>query len=438
MAIEEIWNAILPHIKAETSGASFDTYFKRAVTPVSCENNRLTLSVPTEYLYSWLNTKRYMDVLKSAVSLVLGPHYEIKIRIGMPENIVKPYTPPVLLSSLNPRYTFDSFVIGNSNRFAHAAALAVATADSPEMSYNPLFLYGGVGLGKTHLMHAIGHYIYSKKPSLKIMYVTSEKFTNEMINSIQTRSQEKFREKYRTVDVLLIDDIQFLAKKEGTQEEFFHTFNELRDANKQIVISSDRPPKDIPTLEERLRSRFEWGLIADLQRPDFETRVAILRKKTAIDGLDIDDEVLQFIAEKIVSNIRELEGSLTRVIAYSALTKKDTTIELVEEALKDFLSQNKRKVITANDILDAVSEYYDMDLSQLTSIRQTKDIVVARQISMYIMRELTDLSYPKIGEVFKGKDHTTIMHACKKVENLCKKDQNITSQINDIINKLKE
>ena len=301
-------------------------------------------------------------------------------------------------SLLNPKYTFNTFVIGNSNRFAHAASLAVAEA--PAKSYNPLFIYGGVGLGKTHLMHAIGHYILSQNPKSKVLYVTSEKFTNELINSIQTNKNVEFRNRYRNVDVLLIDDIQFIAGKESTQEEFFHTFNALHEANKQIIMSSDRPPKEIPTLEDRLRSRFEWGLITDIQPPDLETRIAILKKKADMENLEVDNEVLAFIAKRIESNIRELEGALTRIVAYSSLTNSNLDVAVADEALKDIIFNHRPKKITPELIQNVTADYYQLKVEDLKSKKRNRPIAYPRQVAMYLCRELTDLSLPKIGDLF--------------------------------------
>src|SRR5699024_7337848 len=314
---------------------------------------------------------------------------------------------------LNSRYTFDTYVIGSGNRFAHAASLAVA--EPPAKAYNPLFIYGGVGLGNTHLMHAIGNYVVSHPSHNRVVYLTSETFTNEFINSIRDNRTDDFRNKYRNVDVLLIDDIQFLAGKEQTQEEFFHTFNTVHGESKQIVISSDRPPKAIPTLEDRLRSRFEWGLITDIQPPDLETRIAILRKKAIADKLDIDSEVMAFIADRIDTNIRELEGALIRVVAYSALINQPVTVELAAEALKDILSDAKPRVIGIPDIQREVCTYYHLRIEDLKGKKRTKNVALPRQIAMYLCRELTDASLPKIGEEFGGRDHTTVIHAHEKI-----------------------
>ncbi len=331
---------------------------------------------------------------------------------------------------LNPKYTFDSFVIGNSNRFAHAASLAVAEA--PAKAYNPLFIYGGVGLGKTHLMHAIGHYILDNNPKSQVVYVSSEKFTNELINSIKDDKNVEFRNKYRNIDILLVDDIQFIAGKERTQEEFFHTFNALYEANKQIIISSDRPPKEIPTLEDRLRSRFEWGLIADIQAPDFETRMAILKKKADVEKLNIPNEVMVYIATKIKSNIRELEGALIRIVAFSSLTNKEISVDLASEALKDIISSKQTKQVTIDIIQEVVANYYNLKIEDLKSSRRTRNIAFPRQIAMYLSRKLTDMSLPKIGEEFGGRDHTTVIHAYEKISNNLKKDESLQNAINEL------
>ena len=337
--------------------------------------------------------------------------------------------------NLNPKYTFDTFVIGNSNGLAHAACVAVAEA--PAKAYNPLFLYGGVGLGKTHLMHAIGHHIITQKKNAKVAYISSEKFTNELINSIKDDKNEDFRNKYRNVDILLIDDIQFIAGKERTQEEFFHTFNSLHEANKQIIISSDRHPKEIPTLEDRLRSRFEMGLITDIQAPDFETRIAILRKKAQIENISVSNEVMNYIAKNIKSNIRELEGALTRVVAYSSLTNKVITLELCVEALKDILVNKQNKEISIDDIKEKVSVEFGVKIDDFNSRKRARSISYPRQIAMYISRELTNLSLPKIGEEFGGRDHTTVLHACDKISNDLKNDLVLKERLDKIILELK-
>jgi chromosomal replication initiator protein len=337
-------------------------------------------------------------------------------------------------SQLNPKYTFQTFVIGPGNRFAHAASLAVAA--QPANTYNPLFIYGGVGLGKTHLMHAIGHYVKEQNPNSRICYISSEKFTNEFINGIVSGNVEPFRNRYRSMDVLLIDDIQFLAKKEGTQEEFFHTFNTLHEAHKQIIISSDRPPKEIPFLEDRLRSRFEWGLITDVQPPDLETRIAILRKKAIADNLDVTNEVLYYIADQVANNIRELEGALIRVVAYSTMLNQAITIDLAHEALKNLVSPNQPKLIGIPEIQQAVGNYYQLRVEDLKSKKRTKTIAYPRQIAMYLSRELTDSSLPKIGEDFGGRDHTTVIHAHEKISRMLNHDQELEQVIMELKNRL--
>ena len=336
--------------------------------------------------------------------------------------------------SLNPKYVFETFVTGNSNRFAHAAALAVAEA--PAKVYNPFFMYGGVGLGKTHLMHAIGHRILEKNPNLRVLYISSEKFTNELINSIRDGNPESFRQKYRNIDVLLVDDIQFLSKKEHTQEEFFHTFNTLHNANKQIIISSDRPPREIQTLEDRLRSRFEWGLITDIQAPDLETRIAILRKKALLENLTVPNDVMLFIASRIDNNIRELEGALIRVMAYASLTNQVVTNELVSEALKDVFPHGKTKEITLELIQEIVSSYFKIKMEDLLAKKRTRNLAFPRQIAMYLSRELTDTSLPRIGELFGGRDHTTVIHAHDKIARERNEDNKLNNTIKELIKRI--
>lgn len=415
--LNEIWQKTLGLLKNELTEISFNTWIK-TIDPLSLTGNTINLAVPAEFNKGILES-RYQTLIKNAIKQVTFKEYEIAFIVPSQENLNKltkqtesAGNEDSPLSVLNPKYTFDTFVIGNSNRFAHAAALAVAEA--PGKAYNPLFIYGGVGLGKTHLMHAIGHYILEQNSSQRVLYVSSEKFTNELINAIKDNRNEEFRSKYRNIDVLLIDDIQFIAGKERTEEEFFHTFNALYEANKQIILSSDKPPKEI-SLEDRLRSRFEWGLIADMQAPDLETRIAILRKKAQLENLTVPNEVIVFIADKITSNIRELEGALNRVIAYSSLTENEITVELASEALKDILSANKAKVLNCTTIQEAVARYFDIRPEEFKSKKRTRDIAFPRQIAMYLCRELTEMSLPKIGEEFGGRDHTTVIHACEKI-----------------------
>lgn len=336
--------------------------------------------------------------------------------------------------NLNPKYVFSTFVIGNSNRLAHAASLAVSEA--PAQVYNPFFIYGGVGLGKTHLMHAIGHRIKENNPNSKVIYISSEKFTNELINSIISGNPESFRQRYRNIDVLLVDDIQFLSKKEHTQEEFFHTFNTLHDANKQIIISSDRPPREIQTLEDRLRSRFEWGLITDIQPPDLETRIAVLRKKAMIESLNVPNEVIVYIASRIENNIRELEGALIRVIAYASLNNQPIDIDLATEALKDIFPNGRPKQITTELIQEIVATHFKLKLEDLAAKKRTRNVAFPRQIAMYLCRELTETSLPKIGEIFGGRDHTTVIHAHDKIHRERNSDAKLNNTIKELIKRI--
>ena len=428
------------------SEVSFNTWIK-SCEPISISNDTIRISVPNSFTQDILE-KRYKDLVANSIKSICSKLYKIEFLIASDiksDETSKEDTPELkknkavlisdeLSTTLNPKYTFDSFVIGNSNRFAHAASLAVA--ESPAKAYNPLFIYGGVGLGKTHLMHAIGHYILDSNPNARVEYVSSEKFTNELINAIKDDKNEEFRNKYRNVDVLLIDDIQFIAGKERTQEEFFHTFNALHDANKQIILSSDRPPKEIPTLEDRLRSRFEWGLIADIQVPDFETRMAILKKKADVEKLNVANEVMVYIATKIKSNIRELEGALIRIVAYSSLTNKEITVDLASEALKDIISKKQGKNITIGIIQDIVASYFNLRIEDLKSQRRTRNVAYPRQIAMYLSRKLTDMSLPKIGEEFGGRDHTTVIHAYEKISENLNTDENLQHTIEDITKKL--
>lgn len=444
--LKQLWQKTLNIIKGEMSEVSFNTWIK-SCEPISISSDTIKISVPNSFTQDILD-KRYKDLVANSIKSVCSKLYNVQFLIASeiePEESAKNSKDmkkdnkvisvnDEMSTTLNPKYTFDSFVIGNSNRFAHAASLAVA--ESPAKAYNPLFIYGGVGLGKTHLMHAIGHYILKNNPNAKVEYVSSEKFTNELINAIKDDKNEEFRNKYRNVDILLIDDIQFIAGKERTQEEFFHTFNALHDANKQIILSSDRPPKEIPTLEDRLRSRFEWGLIADIQVPDFETRMAILKKKADVEGLNVANEVMVYIATKIKSNIRELEGALIRIVAYSSLTNREITVDLASEALKDIISKKQGKNITINIIQDIVSSYFNLRIEELKSQRRTRNVAYPRQIAMYLSRKLTDMSLPKIGEEFGGRDHTTVIHAYEKISENLKTDESLQHTIEDITKKL--
>lgn len=438
-----LWDKTLNTIKGELTNVSYNTWIK-SLTPMSIDNNIVVLKVPNEFTKDILES-RYKSLLINTLKDVSSKDFDIKFIINNEEDKTlkiqsnKPEREKeieVNSHNLNPKYTFESFVVGNSNRFAHAASLAVA--ESPAKAYNPLFIYGGVGLGKTHLMHAIGHYVLQNNPNAKIVYVSSEKFTNELINSIKDDKNEAFRNKFRSVDILLIDDIQFIAGKERTQEEFFHTFNALYESNKQIILSSDRPPKEIPTLEDRLRSRFEWGLIADIQVPDFETRIAILNKKADVENLNIPNEVMVYIATKIKSNIRELEGALIRIVAYSSLTNREISVDLASEALRDIVSSKQPQAINILLIQDVVASYYNLRVEDLKSSRKTRNVAFPRQVAMYLSRKLTDNSLPKIGEEFGGRDHTTVIHAYDKISTALKSDENLQNAVNEITKRLNQ
>lgn len=438
----ELWEKVLSIIKGELTEVSFNTWIKSAV-PLSISEDTFKIGVPNDFTKEILET-RYRDLIIESINVASSKRYKLQFSI-LTEEVAEVESnrnekkgsvqaTDEMTSTLIPKYTFDSFVIGNSNRFAHAASLAVA--ESPAKAYNPLFIYGGVGLGKTHLMHAIGHYVSKNNPNAKVVYVSSEKFTNELINSIKDDKNVEFRNKYRNIDVLMIDDVQFIAGKTSTQEEFFHTFNALHEANKQIILSSDRPPKEIPTLEERLRSRFEWGLIADIQPPDFETRMAILKKKADVEKLNIPNDVMVHIASKINSNIRELEGALIRIVAYSSLTNREISVDLAAEALKDIISNKQTRNITIELIQDTVSSYYNLKIDDFKSQRRTRNVAFPRQIAMYLSRKLTDMSLPKIGEEFGGRDHTTVIHAYEKISESLQNDEVLQDTINDLIKRI--
>ena len=412
-------------LKEETTKISYETWIKNLEIQ-NADNGNIVLvassSFQKEAIYS-----RYHDLLTNTFNFITNKDCNVSIiskdEIQSDDSIESDFNSNCGNSNptLNPKYTFDSFVVGNNNRFAHAAALAVAEA--PATSYNPLFLYGGVGLGKTHLMHAIGNSILRKNKNYNILYVTSEKFTNQLINSIKDNSNEQFRNKHRNIDVLLIDDIQFIAGKERVQEEFFHTFNALHESGKQIILSSDRPPKDIQLLEDRLKSRFEWGLIADISNPDYETRLAILRKKAQLDNINIDDEILSNIATRIDTNIRELEGALNKLIAKASLTNSPITLEMAERAINDIVSQQE-KVISSDYIQEVVGKYFNINPKDLKGSKRSNDITFPRQIAMYLCRNVANMSLPQIGKDFGKRDHTTVMHACSKIEKEIKEKSN--------------
>ncbi|GKV57685.1 chromosomal replication initiator protein DnaA [Sporosarcina sp. NCCP-2222] len=439
--LENLWNEVLSKVEEKISRPSFETWLK-STKLISYGEENATIAVPNSFAKDWLET-HYVHLITGILSELTGEdrliqfvvpeemeQHDFPVPKPVGKQVEKVQTPSASIM-LNPKYTFDTFVIGSGNRFAHAASLAVAEA--PAKSYNPLFIYGGVGLGKTHLMHAIGHYILEQNPEAKVVYLSSEKFTNEFINSIMNNKAGEFRNQYRNVDVLLIDDIQFIAGKEQTQEEFFHTFNTLHEESKQIIISSDRPPKEIPTLEDRLRSRFEWGLITDIAPPDLETRIAILQKKAKADGLiDISNEVMLYIANQIDTNIRELEGALIRVVAYSSLVNMDITPDLAAEALKDIIPNSRPRTITILDIQKAVGEHFNIRLEDFSAKKRTRAIAFPRQVAMYLARELTDSSLPKIGSEFGGRDHSTVIHAHEKISQQLKEDQALQHDIQDL------
>ncbi|MCX7779371.1 MAG: chromosomal replication initiator protein DnaA [Negativicutes bacterium] len=462
-SIADVWEQVLSILEKETIKPIFDTWIKSTI-PLSLTDTTMEIGTPKKFIKDWLET-RYTGIIQNTVQYVTQKQVTVKfinLDLEEPASSAKAAEPvPVPAetqpqqaatkqenktvslakslfddpcATLNPKYKFETFVIGNSNRFAHAASLAVA--EVPAKVYNPFFIYGGVGLGKTHLMHAIGHRILQSHPNTKVMYISSEKFTNDLINSIRDGNPENFRQRYRTIDVLLIDDIQFLSKKEHTQEEFFHTFNTLHEANKQIVISSDRPPREIPLLEDRLRSRFEWGLITDIQAPDLETRIAILRKKAMLENLNIPNEVMVYIASRIDNNIRELEGALIRVIAYASLINQPIDMDLATEALKDIFPNSRPKQITTEIIQEVVAAYFKIKRDELLAKKRTRNVAYPRQIAMYLCRELTEASLPRIGELFGGRDHTTVIHAHEKISRERNEDNKLNNTLKELIKKI--
>lgn len=421
--IEEHWQEILQRVKedCELLDVSYNMWLK-PLQVYKYENGTLYILVSLEEIAINIINKKYSFPIKSAVAEITGISCEIRFIqqkdiAEMEEVSSYNNTSSVFEANLNKEYTFDTFVVGSNNQFAYAASLAVA--ESPGTIYNPLFLYSGVGLGKTHLMHSIAHFIMKTNPSMRVLYVTSETFTNEVIEAIRNgnnNSMRDFREKYRNIDVLLIDDVQFIIGKESTQEEFFHTFNTLHGANKQIILSSDRPPKDMDILEDRIRSRFEWGLLADIQSPDYETRIAILRKKQELDGYSVSDDVIEYIASNIKSNIRELEGALNKIIAYANLEKREINIDLAEQVLRDIISPNEKKVITPEFIIDTVADHFDITPSDIVGSKRSSKIVFPRQIAMYLCREMLDAPLTGIGKMMGDRDHTTVMHGIEKIE----------------------
>ncbi len=444
--LQSKWDDILKYLIAEygITEVSYNTWLK-PLKVYDVKDNVITILINDERIGPPSITvikKKYELLLKVSIEEILNESYELKFVLASEiESSEKKKVEPAAArrvsgvpTFLNPRYTFDTFVVGGNNEFARAAALAVA--ENPGEIYNPLFIYGGVGLGKTHLMHSIAHFVLKQNPDTKVLYVTSEKFTNELIDSIQKKTTAQFREKYRSIDILLIDDIQFIIGKESTQEEFFHTFNTLHESKKQIIISSDRPPKEMLTLEDRLRSRFEHGLMADIQPPDYETRMAILKKKEELDGYKINEDVLKYIASNIKSNIRELEGALTKIVAFSRLKKRELNLLLAEEALKDIISPNEKKIITADLIVDVVAEHYNITPAEIYSKDKSRNISYPRQIVMYLCRKLTDMSVTDIGKALGNRDHSTVLHGYDKVSTDINNDSTIHNTIDVLIKKI--
>ncbi len=434
---KSVWEELLSKLEKKLKPQNFKTWFKPTQL-YSVTSEKLTIMVPNDFFKKWLD-RYYMGMIRREIAKISGHEMEVDFILPPKYNNIKKrknvsFKKKRSVSRLNPRFHFNSFVVGNNNRLAHAAALAVA--QSPARAYNPLFIYGKVGLGKTHLLQAIGHYITENSEST-FTYLSSEQFTNELINAIRDDKTTAFRRRYRNTDVLLVDDIHFLAGKERTQEEFFHTFNALHEAHKQIVLSSDRPPIEIPTLEKRLQSRFEWGLIADIQSPDLETRIAILKKKAEIENMELPDEVATFIAERIKTNIRKLEGCLVRITAHSSLFKEKIDMNSVKEILKGILPEEKPRPITVELVQKTVSKYYKIKESTIKGKKRSRSIAFPRQIAMYLCRELTEDSFPEIGAKFGGKDHTTVMYAYRKIVEQTKKDEVLSNELKELENILK-
>ncbi|HVM16106.1 MAG TPA: chromosomal replication initiator protein DnaA [Gaiellaceae bacterium] len=448
LTVESLWNEVASRLQGALNETTFRTWFGEA-EGVELTDDAFVIAVPNDFTREWIEGK-FIGLVRAIVQDVTGEERRVHVSVrdrdeaAPPAQAAAPAAEPAQRThvaagetSLNAKYTFDLFVIGSSNRFAHAAALAVAEA--PAQAYNPLFIYGGTGLGKTHLMQAIAQYVAEHSSNLSVRYVTSETFMNDFINSLRDKRIEGFKQRYRTYDLLLVDDIQFFEHKERIQEEFFHTFNSLYEAGSQIVISSDRPPREISTLEERLRSRFEWGLITDIQPPDLETRIAILRKKVKTDDIHIPDpQLLTFIAGRISSNIRELEGALTRVVAFASLTGRPMTVELAQDVLKDVFPQGEAAQVSIQRIQEMVSERFGLSLSELCGDKRSQNIVYPRQVAMYLSRELTDSSLPKIGKEFGGRDHTTVIHATSKIARLIREDRSVYNLVQELTARVKQ
>ena len=444
MEMKELWERACALMESEMNRIVYTTWIANNLTVMALEGDTLILRITMENMQRQLMNMHHARIT-DAVSRAAGQRMNVEILTSaeLQERSTRKDAAPDEEDeisggiALNPKYTFDTFVVGGGNRFAHAASLAVAEA--PAQAYNPLFIYGGVGLGKTHLMHAIGHFILEVDPTKRILYIPGEQFTNELISAIQQNRNIQFRNRFRNVDVLMVDDIQFIAGKESTQEEFFHTFNALHTAGKQIILTSDRPPQEIARLEDRLKSRFAWGLLADIKKPDFETRIAILKRKAEIEHIQVESAILETIASHIDSNIRELEGSLTRLVAYSNLTKKPLSVALCNEALRDLFSTQTRKEVTPQTIMQTVADYYSITVNDLICHSRRREITVPRQIAMYLTREMTNLSLPQIGQVFGNRDHTTVLHGCDKIAAGVKDNASgMANVINDIKNLIAE
>ena len=444
LTAESLWNEVAGRLKGALNETTYRTWFAEA-EGAELSDDAFVLGVPNDFTREWIES-HFLGLIGAAVRDVTGQERRVALSVTERLPVDAPLPAEVmpkqggggaLDSGMNPKYTFDLFVIGSSNRFAHAAALAVAEA--PAQAYNPLFIYGGTGLGKTHLMQAIAQYVAEHSSDLSVRYVTSETFMNDFINSLRDKRIEGFKQRYRTYDLLLVDDVQFFEHKERIQEEFFHTFNSLYEAGSQIVMSSDRPPRDIATLEERLRSRFEWGLITDIQPPDLETRIAILRKKVKTDGIHVPDpQVLSFIASRISTNIRELEGALTRVVAFSSLTGRSLSVSLAEDVLKDVFPQGEGVEVSIHRIQELVSERFQLSMDELCGDKRSQNIVYPRQVAMYLSRELTDSSLPKIGKEFGGRDHTTVIHATSKIARLIREDRSVYNLVQELTARVKQ
>jgi chromosomal replication initiator protein len=438
LSAEDLWTEVSERLRSALNESTYRTWFSDAAG-LDLTDESFTLRVPNDFAREWIEG-HFLGLIDAAVRDATGDERRIELVVrdegGSNTPEPEPKSSP-RVEGLNPKYTFDSFVIGSSNRFAHAAALAVAEA--PAQAYNPLFIYGGTGLGKTHLLQAIGHYIDEHAGDLSVCYVTSERFMNDFINSLRDKRIEGFKQRYRTFGVLLIDDIQFLEHKERIQEEFFHTFNTLYEAGKQIVISSDRPPRQIATLEQRLRSRFEWGLMTDIQPPDLETRIAILQKKARTDGIQVADaDLMTFVASRVSSNIRELEGALTRVVAFASLTGRPMTVDLAQDVLRDVFPQGEAAQVSIERIQDEVSERFGLSKEELIGDKRSQNIVYPRQVAMYLSRELTDSSLPKIGRHFGGRDHTTVIHATSKIARLIREDRSVYNLVQELTARVKQ